>query len=265
MHAIDAAKVLDNALIAGVLLLAVAAGMIVHSLRYRSQTVTWLTYFLAFVTLAIGEVTAFSLAALIPLAVSLLYIAHRNQWSRFAVFGLVATYATGHAQGHRRPAVAGAGALPGLLARVRGLRPDPRRPWLLPLNSLGFLALSGVKWSHAAPDSMWISPPAAPPSIWAAPSSAPTSGRWRAAVTFNAALATAAILLKLQDQWMAVGLAVLAEVYYLAGVRFRSAFLRTSPGAVRMRAAVPGDPTGAELRRAHAGSRWPPRPRSRST
>src|ERR1019366_407689 len=60
MYAVPAAKVLDNAFAATVLLLAVAIGMIVHSLKYRSQTVTGLAYFLAFVTLAIAEVTTFS-------------------------------------------------------------------------------------------------------------------------------------------------------------------------------------------------------------
>jgi len=51
--------------------------MIVHSLRYRSQTVTGLAYFIAFVTLAITQVTPLSVLALVPLAASLLYVAHR--------------------------------------------------------------------------------------------------------------------------------------------------------------------------------------------
>ncbi|MBS1859149.1 MAG: DUF2339 domain-containing protein, partial [Acidobacteria bacterium] len=91
MHAIEAARVLDNPWIAAVLLFAVAAGMIAHSLRYRSQTVAGLAYFIAFVTLGISEVTLFSAAALVPLAASLLFIARRNHWERFARFGLLAT------------------------------------------------------------------------------------------------------------------------------------------------------------------------------
>src|ERR1035438_9151384 len=86
MYAIPAAKVLDSALAATVLLLAVAAGMIVHSLKYRSQTVTALAYFLAFLTLAIADVTTFAVIVLIPLVASLLYIAYRNQWRHFALF-----------------------------------------------------------------------------------------------------------------------------------------------------------------------------------
>ena len=56
------------------LLLPVAAGMIVHSLRYRSQTVTGLAYFVAFGTLAITDMTTLPFLALVPLAASLLYV-----------------------------------------------------------------------------------------------------------------------------------------------------------------------------------------------
>ena len=76
------------------LLLGVSVGMIVHSLKYKSQTVSGLAYFIAFATLALGENTPFAVLALIPLAGSMLVIAHRFDWTRMAVFGVVATYAT---------------------------------------------------------------------------------------------------------------------------------------------------------------------------
>src|SRR5580698_5650265 len=94
MHAVAAAKVIDNPYFATVLLLAVACGMIWHSLRYKSQTVTGLAYFIAFATLALSESTPFSVLALLPLAASLLYLAYRFEWNQMAVFGLFATYAT---------------------------------------------------------------------------------------------------------------------------------------------------------------------------
>ena len=53
-HAVEAARVVTSPTVATVLLAAVAVGMILHSLRYRSQTVTGLSYFVAFVTLAIS-------------------------------------------------------------------------------------------------------------------------------------------------------------------------------------------------------------------
>jgi uncharacterized membrane protein len=233
MHAITAARVIESPLVAGVLLLIVAAGMIAHSLRYRSQTVTALAYFIAFVTLAIGEVTTFSVTALVPLAGSLLYIARRNQWDLFARLGLIATYAT--------VAVHKDTGSPLWIAQALFLvywllfegfdliRPDA---WLLPLNGVGFLLLSGAKWSHAAPQSAWMFATGAAALYLGSTVVRARSGRWRAAVTFNAALAAAAILLKLEHHWAAVALLALGEAYYLAGVRFRSAYLRLIAGAM---------------------------------
>ena len=94
MQSLDAARVIYNPWAGAILLLAVAVGMIVHALHYRSQTVAGLAYFIAFVTLAITEVTPLSVIALVPLAVSLLYVAHRFSWRKMAMFGLVATYLT---------------------------------------------------------------------------------------------------------------------------------------------------------------------------
>ncbi|MBS1858923.1 MAG: DUF2339 domain-containing protein, partial [Acidobacteria bacterium] len=104
--------------------------------------------------------------------------------------------------------------------------------WLLPLNGIGFLLLSGVKWSHAAPDAMWEFAAGSAALYLGGTILRARAGRWRPAVTFNAALAAAAILLKLEHQWMAYALLALAEIYYLAGVRFRSAYLRIISGAL---------------------------------
>jgi uncharacterized membrane protein len=233
IHAIDAAKILDNPLAAAVLLLLVAIGMIVHSLRYRSQTVTGLAYFIAFVTLAIGEVTAFSVAALVPLAASLLYVAQRNRWNRFALYGLIATYATVAMHKDTGVPLWEAQALflvYWLLFEAFDLiQPDP---WLLPLNGIGFLLLSGLKWSHAEPNSMWVFAAGSAALYLASTVARAHSGRWRSAVTFNAVLALAAIVLKLEHQWLAVGLLALGEIYYLAGVRFRSTYLRALAAAM---------------------------------
>jgi uncharacterized membrane protein len=233
MYAIPAAKVLDNASVATILLLAVAAGMIVHSLKYRSQTVTALAYFLAFVTLAIADVTTFAVIMLIPLVASLLYIAYRNQWRYFALFGLIATYVT---CGLHKDTGAPLWETQGLFLiywllfeAFDLLRADP---WLLPLNALGFLALSTGKWSHAAPNDIWQLAAGAAALYLASTIVRARAGRWRPAVLINAALATTAILLKLHDQWVPLALLIEAELYYLAGWRFRSTFLRNLAGAV---------------------------------
>jgi len=233
MYAVAAAKVIDNAFAATLLLLAVSAGMIVHSLKYRSQSVTGLAYFLAFVTLAIAEVTTFGVIMLVPLAASLLYIAYRNAWNRFALFGLVATYLTcGLHQDTGSPlwqtqALFLAYWL--IFEAFDLLRADP---WLLPLNGLGFLALSAGKWTHAAPNQIWQLAAGAAALYLAGAIVRAHAGRWRPAVLFNAALAAAAIVLKLHDQWLPLALLIEGELYYLAGVRFNSNFLRRLAGVI---------------------------------
>jgi uncharacterized membrane protein len=233
MYAIPAAKVLDSAIAATILLLAVAAGIIVHSLKYRSQTVTGLAYFLAFVTLAIAEVTTFSVLMLIPLAASLLYVAHRYNWSRFAIFGLLATYITcGLHKDTGSPLWQTQALFLVYWLIFEGfdlLRADP---WLLPLNAFGFLALSACKWTHAAPNDIWQLAAGAAALYLAGTIVRARAGRWKPAVLFNAALATTAIVLKLHDQWLPLALLMEAELYYLAGVRFRCTFLRNLAGAI---------------------------------
>src|ERR1019366_8994378 len=233
MYAIPAAKVLDNAFAATVLLLAVAAGMIAHSLKYRSQTVTALAYFLAFVTLAMADVTTLSVLMLIPLAASLLYIAYRNQWTHFAIFGLAATYVTcGLHKDTGSPLWQTQALFLLYWLLFEGFDLLSADPWLLPLNALGFLALSTGKWTHAAPDDIWRLAAGAAALYLASTIARTRAGRWRPAVLFNAGLATAAILLKLHDQWLPLALLIEAELYYLAGVRFRSVFLRNLAGAI---------------------------------
>ena len=227
MHAVAAAKVIESPLIAAELLIAVAIGMIVHSLRYRSQTVTGLAYFIAFVTLAIIGPTALAVIALVPLAASLLYLAHRFTWPRFAWFGLVATYLTCAARGDSGAPLWQAQAIFLiywlLFEAFDLLHPDP---WLLPLNALGFLGLSLLKWQHAAPDQIWQFCAGASVLYLTGTILRAHTSRWKPAVTLNAALAVAAIFLDLHNQTVAFALLALAEAYYLAGLRWHSAYLR---------------------------------------
>ena len=88
-YGLEASRTIQNPLIGVTLLLTVAAGMIAHSLRYRSQVVTGLTFFVAFVTLAISPVSTFSLIASIPLAGALLFVARRFSWTEMAMTGWV--------------------------------------------------------------------------------------------------------------------------------------------------------------------------------
>ncbi len=75
-------------------MLAVAAGMIVHSLRYRSEIVTGIAYVLAFVAIDISAINVYSLLASALLAASLVTFFQRLAWYRLALGAVVATYLT---------------------------------------------------------------------------------------------------------------------------------------------------------------------------
>jgi hypothetical protein len=92
MRAVEAAKILDSDVTAIVALSVVAAAMVWHSLRYRSQEVTALAYIVAYATLTLTPLHALSLAASVPLAVSVLVVAHRFSWPRIQILGIVFTY-----------------------------------------------------------------------------------------------------------------------------------------------------------------------------
>jgi uncharacterized membrane protein len=227
MQAIPAARVIFNPWAGAVLLLAVACGMIVHSLRYRSQVVTGMAYFIAFVTLAITDVTTLSVIALVPLAASLLYIARRAQWGKMALFGLIATYATCATRpdlGAPLWQVQTIFAIYWLL--FEGFDLLNGDSWLLPLNALGFLSLSLVKWERVAPHQIWQPLAATAAAYLVSAVLRARSGRWHAAITLSSALAAVAIFLKLEHQWLAFALFLEAELLYLAGERLRQSYLR---------------------------------------
>ncbi len=85
-------RIIDDELVAASSLAVVAMGMIAHSLRYRSPIVTTLAYVVAYATLALTPLSGFSLAASIPLSVSVIVVAQRFNWSRVSMAGLVSTY-----------------------------------------------------------------------------------------------------------------------------------------------------------------------------
>jgi len=259
MHALPAAKVIDNPYVASALLLAVASAMIVHSLRYKSQTVSGLAYFIAFATLALSESTPFSVLALLPLAGSLLFLAYRFDWHKMAVFGLFATYATVASRPDVGAPLSTTQALFGsywLLFEAFDLMSLRRRGagWrveslILPGNALGFLALSLVKWHRAAPAHLYLALAAGaglylasallrvrlrPPSGFAeatATVARMAAGSYEGPITLAAALATAAIFRGAHGEWINLGLLIEGEVLFLTGFRFRQTYLRGLAGA----------------------------------
>src|ERR1019366_7124580 len=190
MHAVEAARVIDSPVVGAILLLAVATGMIVHSLRYHSQTVTGLAYFVAFGTLAITDMTSLPFLALVPLAASLLYVAHRLRWTRMAMLGLIATYVVVVIRGDTGAPLWQAQTIFAaywLLFEIFDvLHPEA---WLLPLNAAGFLGLSLLKWQTAASDRIWILLAATAAAYVVSAVARTRSGKWHGAATLTAALA----------------------------------------------------------------------------
>jgi hypothetical protein len=227
MHAVAAARIIESPLAGALLLLLVAAGMIAHSLRYRSEIVTGLSYFIAYFTLAITQSTPLSLAFLVPLAASLLYLAHRLGWRRIALGGLAATYATCALRPDTGAPLWQAQAIFAaywLLFEIYDI--VEADTWLLPLNAVGVLGLSLVKWHRAAPDRVWILLATAAAVYLADALIRSRRGRWQGAMTLTAGLAAAAIFQRLDQQWVATALVVEAELLYLAGLRLRAPYLR---------------------------------------
>jgi hypothetical protein len=227
MHAVESARVIDSPVLGAILLVAVASGMIVHSLRYRSQTVTGLAYFVAFGTLAVTDMTSLPFLALVPLAASLLYVAHRFLWTRMAMLGLIATYAVVVIRGDTGAPLWQAQTIFAvywlLFEAFDVLHPEA---WLLPINAAGFLGLSVLKWQTAAPDRLWILLAVSACAYLVSAVARIRSGKWHGAATLTAALAAASIFQKLDRQWIASALVVEAELFYIAGIRLRAPYLR---------------------------------------
>lgn len=260
IHAVEATRVIESPLLGGLLLFAVAAGMIAHSLRYRSQTLSGLAYFVAFVTLAITPATTLSVVALIPLAASLLFLAYRFEWTGMAVFGLLATWGTIISRGD-----SGAPAWQAqliftiywlLFECFDLLRASKRTPYrnfeslILPVNALAFAGLTWLKWSKADPERVYLIAAAVagayaasamlrarvrPPSSFAAEEGTIQRilwGGYEGPVTIAAALSAFAVLEHFRGGWASLGLLAEAETLFLAGLWFGERYLRQLAAAL---------------------------------
>jgi hypothetical protein len=92
MYFFPATQVLSSQAVDLVLLFGVGVGMVWHSLRYRSQVVTGLAFLLAFSTVTISQVTAFSLLASAVLALGLEVVCVREAWYGLELAGVLAAY-----------------------------------------------------------------------------------------------------------------------------------------------------------------------------
>jgi hypothetical protein len=256
MHALAAARVIESPLLGAIVLIAVAAGMILHSLRYNSQTVTGLAYFAAFAALAVTPVAAFSVIALVPLGASLLYIAWRFEWFAMALFGLIATYGTCATKATGTATVAETQSILGiywlLFEAFDLLRAAKRKPaagavaWIGPLNAAAALGFSYLKWSSTLDAQLWIFFAGAaavyladailrsrlrPPSKVPADNLAERAlSGYEGAITLAAALAIPAIFLGLSGFRVSAALLAEAEILFVGGLVSGQDYLRHLAG-----------------------------------
>jgi hypothetical protein len=93
MNHVSAMAVLGSGTIDCVLMLVVAACIVAHTLRYRSQVVTGLAFLLAFSTVALSQDSIYALAAGVILALASAAIALWMGWFELEAFGIAASYA----------------------------------------------------------------------------------------------------------------------------------------------------------------------------
>ncbi len=94
MQNIASVKLIDNVALDSCLLLAMAAGCMLHSLYRRSETVALLSALLAFVTLSLSAVTAFTVGASALMVIGLALVIVRMRWFLVYLVGVVGSYAT---------------------------------------------------------------------------------------------------------------------------------------------------------------------------
>lgn len=261
MHGIRAARVVQDPLVGMVSLGVAAGGMILHSLRYRSEVVTGIAYFVGFVTIAISPVSGFSAVASVPLAASLLFVANRFSWVSMAVAGVVLTYGT-YALRYGVGPVTGPFpddfvsrqsvlAIYWLLFEMFDLLDIRKRgqvatlaQTILPLNACGFLGVSLLLWSSVKPADICLFMEAAgaaylagaiirsrvrPPSSFSESDDTLTralAGGYEAGVTVAVALVIPAVFMRFSGLDINIALLLEAEFLFLAGLRLGQPYLR---------------------------------------
>ncbi len=259
-HGLEAARVIDNPLSGMLLLVAVAAGLICHSLTYRREVVTGLAYGVGFITLILSPLSGFALAASLPLVGSIVLVAQRFGWVPLAVGGLIATYAAyalrfgpGLSPGTALDHLTGQSVLAAywllfegfdLLGLRRNTRPELART-VLPLNACGFLGVSLLHWPTVQAETLYVliagsgvaylasalirarlRPPPTGVAAEADALAGALSGGYEAPITLAAALGIAAIAMRFSGLRVNLGLLLEAELLFLAGLRLGQPYLR---------------------------------------
>jgi uncharacterized membrane protein len=263
-HAFESSRVIQSPLIASVVLCIVALGMILHSLRYQSEVVTGVAYFVGFATLAISPITSLAMVASVLLIASMLYLAYRFAWDRMAVAGVIVAYVT-YVWSAKIPAdthfafVSGQIAIAAywllfeafdLVQLMQHEKRDDAVKALAGLNAVGFIGMATIEWQAFSPSTLHVL------FTYAAFAFAATAAlRWKfvpapvadehpriierleaggfeIAVTLSAALVVAAIFNRFTGYAINVALLLEAEFLFILGLSLELKYLRVLGGAV---------------------------------
>jgi uncharacterized membrane protein len=91
LNHVPAMRIVDSLSTDLILMLLVALGMVVHTLRYRSQVVTGLSFMLAYWTVSLSNDNVYSLSAGVILAMGLVAIVIKMGWFELEVFGILSS------------------------------------------------------------------------------------------------------------------------------------------------------------------------------
>lgn len=167
-HGVEATKVVDSPIAGMLLMLLVAAGMICHALRFKSETAVGLAFLLAFASIFVSEVSLYSEIAAVVLTIGMLVLSYHHSWHQLAVAGLLLCYGSMLARLHWRAAPSEVSAMAKLtfvqtlllvnwatfelismnfLRRSYGQDEEPTR-FVYILNFLFYTAVSLLAWPH---------------------------------------------------------------------------------------------------------------------
>ncbi len=92
MYHFDASRIIGSQFLDVLLLGGVVVGMMVHTLRYKSEGMMAVALLVAYMTTTIGPITNFTIVSNIMLALLILFLVYRFQWVKLLTLGIIMTY-----------------------------------------------------------------------------------------------------------------------------------------------------------------------------
>lgn len=228
MHAIEAARVISSPALGVAMMTAFAAGMVAHSLRYRVETLTALAFGCVFAALSLSESNLLVAIAIVPIAVSMLYLAGRFDWQGIALLAAAATYTTFMTRPSTGSPLWQIEAMLllywAIFEAADILRGESGKPLLFGLNALAGLGASAAIWYRLSPETMSQYCAYAAAAYWVS-----TVARLirksnllaSATIAISSVLSALAIFAHLSEIWIPLGTLIEGELLFAAYLALR--------------------------------------------